>query len=73
MRAVFYDLYTGNTLMASTEDFDRAIEWRDSKRDHSYKVRVEEIIPVVDPKVREYRMRMIAKKNAIRAAKKAAK
>ena len=73
MRAVIYDLYAGNALMASTEDFDRAIDWRDGKRDHSYKVRVEEITPTVDPKVKEYRARMIAKKNAIRADKKAAK
>lgn len=70
MRTVNYDLYKGTTRLATTKDFDRALEWK--QMGHSYKIRLEEIIPEASDSEKEYRTRTIAKKNAIRAERKAA-
>lgn len=71
MRTVNYDLYRGTVKLASTADFDRALEWKSMGSNHSYKVRLDEIIPQASDAEREYRAKTIAKKNAIRAKRNA--
>lgn len=62
MRKVIYQFADGT----ETTNYDLA------QARGGYKVRLDEIIPEVDPKEVKYRAENIAKKDAIRAAKRAA-
>lgn len=55
MRTVNYDLYKGNVKLASTTDFDRALEWKTMKNDHYYKIRLEEIFSEASKEEKEWR------------------
>ena len=65
MRTVTYDLYKCGVKVTSTKNYAEALEWKEGGG-NSFKARLDEVIPEVDPKEKEWRAQNIAKKDAKR-------